>query len=478
MISAEQYEAEIRAKFGKPGAQPPPPNQAAGLKDLNQINPNIAAGKPVPPGVVITQHMGRGEMTPQQIAALQQPPSMMVVPPAVSGGPPPPQVAIVPPQPTNRTTIGTIIENAPDGRHQQGFIPSTTNPLTRAEPVPTPPQPALETQAPEPPKPKKKVDLVQVMLDHIWELGGEKSEAAQKFYERSETTLKNWQQQPGRIPMEAIVKFLGRKPGIMENLAEQLEPHFAAGNGGTQSLPNRGKTSVVLCAPILDRPTLPFMWTCLYLAKKYELGFDFQADTVIHRSRNVLAQRFLKSGAQWSLWIDSDMAAPIANPEWYRWVTGTATVSDDHSRWDVLQRLQCHNKPIVGGVYASRRYHGQLVIQPEIRPRSHDDKILCNDLRKGLSHGLVDVDWVGFGCALIHREVFLELERRFPDLAPQSEYTPWRYFQPVADEGEDEAFCGRARQCGIPIWLDTDLICGHIGSMAFMPEHTAPISAL
>jgi hypothetical protein len=313
----------------------------------------------------------------------------------------------------------------------------------------------------------------------MWELGGEDSEACQKFYDRSPQTLKQWFKNPGNIPLQAVLKFLGKRPGVREEIAEELEPHFAVHDGnGTQSLPNRTKTSVVVCSPILGQPTLPFLWSMLYLAKKYELGFDIQSDTVIHRSRNVLAQRFLKSGATWSLWIDSDMAAPIANEDWFKWITGAASMPVESFRYDVLARLTGHGKAIIGGVYASRRYHGQLVIQPEIRPRSHEDKLLCNEIRRGTAHGLHEVDWIGFGCALVHREVFLEVQRRFPQLAPTAEYLPWRFFQPEADEGEDEAFCTRVKACAIPIWLDSQLVCGHIGNMAFMPEHTAAVAAL
>ena len=39
--------------------------------------------------------------------------------------------------------------------------------------------------------------------------------------------------------------------------------------------------------------------------------------------------------------------------------------------------------------------------------------------------------------------------------------------------GEDEVFSRRARACSIPIWLDTQLQCGHAGTTAFMPENTA-----
>jgi hypothetical protein len=219
------------------------------------------------------------------------------------------------------------------------------------------------------------------------------------------------------------------------------------------------------------------MWDCIYLAKKYELGFDIHSDTVIHRSRNMLAHRFLASGAAWSLWLDSDMVAPVANPEWFRWITNSQVIPDEVGRYDFLEKLMGNGKAVVGGVYASRRYMGQLVIQPEIKPRSHEDKLLCNDIRKGTARGLVEVDWIGFGCALIHREVFLEVQRRFPQLAPTQEFMPWRFFQPEADEGEDESFCSRVKACAIPIWLDTQLVCGHIGNMCFLPEHSRPIHA-
>jgi hypothetical protein len=281
-------------------------------------------------------------------------------------------------------------------------------------------------------------------------------------------------QTPALIPLGAIQKFMQRKPGIKELILEELEPHFAANGqeGSVTSLPNRTKTNVMICSAVLDRPTLPFTTVLAYLTKKYELGFTFQADTMVHRSRNMLAKRFLDSGCTWSLWIDADMAPPIANPEWFNWITNAAAITQESCGFDVLGRLLGSAKAVVGGVYASRRWHGSLVIQPEIQPRSGADKELCNEIRRGTARGLAEVEWVGFGCALVHREVFLEVQRNFPHLAPLSEMGPWRYFQPEGDEGEDESFCRRVRQCAIPIWLDTQLICGHIGSMAFLPEHS------
>lgn len=467
-IDAAAMEARFASKTGA-AAQPPPPMQdlyAPGVKgSVPSKQAQIPTGIPVPEGQIIQQVVGRGQ------------PAIAVVPPRQPDTKAP-SMAVVPPTGSNRTTIGTFVE------------PHKTNPMTASPPpvnsglVDAPVENSgLVDGVPNQPDQKnghkRQLDLTKAILDHIYELGGEKSEECQKFYDRSPQTLKNWIQNPANIPLGAVVKFLGRAPEIRDDIIEVLEPHFASnGDGGTWSLPNRGRTNVMVCAPIWDRPTMPFLWTLLYLAKKYELGFDVQGDTKIDRSRNMLAKRFLESKCLWSLWIDCDIAAPIANPDWFRWVTGSTNIANESCGFDVLERLLSHRKAIVGGVYASRQYHGRLVIQPEIKPRSHEDKLLANQIRRGQGQGLADVEWLGFGCALVHREVFLEVQRRFPQLAPQEELAPWRFFHVEGDEGEDEAFCSRVRACSIPIYLDTQLVCGHVGRMAFMPEHTAAQMAL
>lgn len=443
--------AALEAKYGnKTGPPQPAPMQDLYAPGVPGSVPNkqgqVPQGTPVPEGTVISQVVGRG---------------MAVVPPQ-QYKPNQPQMAVMPPQQGTRTSIGTLVESK--------VSEVKSNPL--AEP---------SVAQPEPPKPEKKpLDLAKMICDHVFELGGNNSEAAQKFYDRGHDTLASWMKKPGTIPLEAIMKFIHRNPGIKDILLEELEPHFSANGqeGSITSLPNRTKANVMICTPVLDRPTLPYTTVLGYLTKKYELGFTFQADTMITRSRNMLAKRFLESGCLWSLWLDADMAPPIANASWFRWITNGTALTEESCGYDVLGRLLGHSKAVVGGVYASRKWRGALVIQPEIHPRSHEDKLLCNEIRRGTARGLADVDWIGFGCALVHREVFLEVQRSFPQLAPQVEFGPWRYFQPEGDEGEDEAFCRRVRQCAIPIWLDTQLICGHIGSMAFLPEHTNPTSAL
>jgi hypothetical protein len=172
------------------------------------------------------------------------------------------------------------------------------------------------------------------------------------------------------------------------------------------------------------------------------------------------------------------MACPIGNRDWFRWVTRAQNIPDDFTAFDTLARLVGHGKAMVGGVYAARQAYGRLVVQPEIHPRSNEDKLLCNEIRRGTARGLAAVEWIGFGCALVHRAVFLEIQQRFPQLAPKTEIDPWHFFDPVGSEGEDEAFCVRARTCDIPIWLDCELFCGHVGHQIFLPEHTQAVMAV
>ena len=447
--------AALEAKFGnKTGPAQPAPMQdlyAPGIRPDHQTVPTkqgqIPAGIPVPEGTVIQQVVGRG---------------MAVVPPKqpdVNA----PSMAVVPPTGSNRTSIGTFVE------------PHKTNPMTASPP---PVNSGIEAVAAQPEQ-KPKLDLTQAILDHMFKLGGEKGEDCQKFYDRSPQTLLSWVRNPAIIPLGAVLKFLQKAPEIRDDIIEILEPDFTYnGDGGVTSLPNRGKLDAMILSPVLERPTLPWTAFLVNSAKKYELGYSWQADTMIDRSRNMLADRFLKSGCKWSIWLDGDMGAPIGKPDYFRWLTNSETINNEIASYEAIDRLMSHRKAVVGAVYASRRYRGNLVIQPEIKPRSHEDKLLANQIRRGQGQGLADVDWIGFGCALVHREVFMEIQRRFPQLAPQTEVEVWDFFRHESIIGEDEAFCQRVKACGIPIYLDTQLVCGHQGSMMFLPEHTAAQMAL
>jgi hypothetical protein len=81
------------------------------------------------------------------------------------------------------------------------------------------------------------------------------------------------------------------------------------------------------------------------------------------------------------------------------------------------------------------------------------------------------VDWIGSGIWLVHRNVFLDIQKKFPELGPKTANDDWNFFavdptQP-SNLGEDVAFCRRARAAGHEVWLDEGCRCIHYGYAGF-----------
>lgn len=108
---------------------------------------------------------------------------------------------------------------------------------------------------------------------------------------------------------------------------------------------------------------------------------------------------------------------------------------------------------------------------------------------------------------LIHRSVFIDIEKRFPHLRPAGPGKWWHYFTPTPDaalaalqkvvgsttleearkaaaaaispatmfpawSGEDVVFCHRAKQAGHQPHVDMGLVLGHCGSVIWGPTNT------
>lgn len=132
---------------------------------------------------------------------------------------------------------------------------------------------------------------------------------------------------------------------------------------------------------------------------------------------------------------------------------------------DVL-KLIAHQVPIVSGAYPMKiipeRYCVDIV-QPEER------------------HGnLVKINGNGMGFVLIHRQVFLDIAKQYPNLKytpsdyhSDTPHTPaemnnsYHYFAEHQHQNgfmsEDKSFFHRAQSVGYNIWLDTSIKLSHTG---------------
>lgn len=185
-------------------------------------------------------------------------------------------------------------------------------------------------------------------------------------------------------------------------------------------------------------------------------------EAFLERSRNRLASMFLKTGCEWSLWIDSDIITPC-RPEIYRALVNKETserVPDSLLRVPLPTRLVNWGKTIVSGVYFDR--HGKGSIMAKLRGRP------AGKLPQNCLHAC---DWVATGCVLVHRQVFLDVAAKYPDTAPSENgesafFTPWRREDGFVT-GEDEAFFTRAANAGHPSYIDLGVICGHVGFFTY-----------
>lgn len=226
--------------------------------------------------------------------------------------------------------------------------------------------------------------------------------------------------------------------------------------------------TIAFCCPT-DRDFPPTtLESFAVLIRNHGMPLVLKSETLLVRGRNIIAERFLRTKAEWSFWVDSDMLLPFGNAEWFKNKTKITNLRPDQYAFDAVKRLLSHRQDFVGAVYAARTESSQMVIQPDLEPRHEADRQLSDLIRKNQAYGLKDVGWLGFGCVLIHRRVFEAIGRTDPDIRDGKA----SFFDTQGSKGEDVRFSERATVAGFRPKLDVELVCGHIGRKCFIPEQT------
>jgi hypothetical protein len=163
--------------------------------------------------------------------------------------------------------------------------------------------------------------------------------------------------------------------------------------------------------------------------------------TLIFTQREKLAEEALEWGADAILYIDSDMRFPA----------------------DALNVLLSRDVPIIGVNATTRR---EPVVPTAMN--LHLDKMkqegnvrqVWTKIESRGKVGIEQVTAVGFGVTLIRKEVFEKIPKPWFDVI-------WTDHGNVI--GEDVAFCVKAMEQDIPVYVDHDLSLhiGHIGTKTF-----------
>jgi len=194
----------------------------------------------------------------------------------------------------------------------------------------------------------------------------------------------------------------------------------------------------------------------------------FKKDTVIDRARNVCADVFLKSNAEWSFWLDSDMIVPNGNPAWFHERTG-CKYGPEFSGLNSLDILTRGPEKFVGAVYTTRDARRLLCNSAGLNPKTKDDEEIVARLKVGPCKKREAIEWLGFGCVAIHRSVFEDIMKTQPELAPKKAGEPWNFFTGELTCSEDVAFARRAAKAGHKAHLDCAIIAAHVGLTAYLP---------
>lgn len=161
----------------------------------------------------------------------------------------------------------------------------------------------------------------------------------------------------------------------------------------------------------------------------------YDASTVLLTQRERLAMEAQNIGAEYMLWLDSDMVFPATT----------------------AMRLMAHNEDVVAANYIRRQLPAKGVAYEKIG--SWEDPLPFE-----IQNNLVPVEGIGMGCMLMKTSILQEIEQ------------PWFEFKwtPESNDhlGEDMIFCQKMAVNGHTVKVDTVLSMElrHLGTWAFGPD--------
>ena len=187
----------------------------------------------------------------------------------------------------------------------------------------------------------------------------------------------------------------------------------------------------LIVVPCMDSVPAQFCQSLAMLKKEGECAIAFQMSSLIYMARNELAQKAIQLGADYILWLDSDM------------------VFDPDLMSRLFKTLEERSVEFVSGLYFKR--------MPPYEPVAYSNFSIENDeiiaeKMTDVPKDVVSVGGVGFGCVLMTTSLALAVFNEYNTM-----------FAPIGNVGEDIAFCYRAKTLGYELLLDPSIQCGHVG---------------
>jgi GT2 family glycosyltransferase len=188
--------------------------------------------------------------------------------------------------------------------------------------------------------------------------------------------------------------------------------------------------NILIAVPSMDSVPAVFAQSLAMLEKVGDCAIAFQVGSLVYTSRNDLALKAIRMGADFVLWLDSDM---LFEPDTLK---------------KLMKTLMDNNLDMVSGIYYRRiaPYTPVLLKKLEINESGKCE----SEGFKETPVNLFEVEGCGFGCVLMKSKVLFDVIAHYQDA-----------FTPMETVGEDLAFCIRARNLGYKIYADPGVSLGH-----------------
>ena len=200
---------------------------------------------------------------------------------------------------------------------------------------------------------------------------------------------------------------------------------------------------ILIAVPCMDQLPAQFAHSLATLTsygiEDTQISIWFNLGSLIYSSRDQIAKKALLDEADLVMWFDSDM---VFNP-------------------DTLKRMLEHidnGADMVTGIYYRRTAPFSPVAFKTMELNEDGNGFTFDEFDEIPSEPF-EVGACGFGCVLMRTEIFVAVFAKFGLM-----------FTPIANCGEDIAFCWRARQCGYKILADPSIGLGHVGHTVITKE--------
>lgn len=278
--------------------------------------------------------------------------------------------------------------------------------------------------------------LQDKVIQKIRELG---VEPAAVFFGVSKLLISQWERGSKPISLSAVEKVVAEEP------SQKV----------TSNCDWEGK-KVSVCLPWYSDvcPLTAIGLMSIYNKEKMGVLLNHGNSFIAH-SRNLLASQFMRSGVEWSFWLDGDVIFPTGNAAWFNSVTHF-NVPEKFSGMHTLNRLLSHQKSMIGGWYYQRMEGGK----PTFAEANSSPALVAAGPRDEIR----PTDWIATGCLLIHRSVFESITKQHPHLENK-----WFSHgeKELLDLGEDVLFSKRAKDAGHQPFVDLAIRCGHSGTKIY-----------